>query len=584
MTSASRPPVPKLVVALRRYAWSSFTADVGAGLTVALVAGPLALAFAIASGLPPEYGLYGAGVAGAIVAAGGGSMCQIAGPAGAFVVLAANVVAGHGVGGLVTCTLMAGAMLIALGLSGLGEVVRFIPRPVVVGFANGVAIVLASTQLRELLGLTMPAMPGAFAPRVAAIAAALPTLHVPSAALAAATLAIVVVCTLWRTRVPGAIVALAAGTLAVAALGLPVATIDTRFHGLQGWPSIAAPELGPGAIVALLPPAFAVAMLGAIASVMSATAADRRCGDRHNPNVELIAQGLANLASPLFGGLPSAGAAVRTAVNVDAGARTPIAAVVQALILLAIALWGSAYAALVPMPVLAAIVIAMAWRAGDWREVTGVFHGGPLDAGVWAITLGLTILADLTQAVEVGLALAALLVIRRVATTADLAEVAGEAVARTPAGQAPEPEIPPFVAVFRVTGPLLFGSVDALDLIRDRLDGLPPIVILRLRHMTAVDAAGLQAIEDLARAVQATSRVFLVAGAREQPLALMRRARFERRLGADRLCATFEDALGRAREIHAHRFSGAWPDVGAPIPLPPDSRPESGDEAFVNIR
>lgn len=574
-----RPPLPKLVIALRTYSWADFTADVAAGVTVALVALPLAMAFAIASGLPPETGIYCAIVTGAIISVFGGSKVQIGGPTGAFVVLVAGIIATHGPGGLFLCTLMGGVLLVVLGATGMGTAIRFIPRPVVVGFANGIAILIATTQLREFLGLTMTRMPDDFTGRMAEIGRALPTTDPWTACLGVATLLVLILCRTLKTRIPGTIVALLAGTAAAYVLGLPVATIDTRFHGLPGgWPAIAIPELRADLVIGLLPPAFTIAMLGAIESLMSATHADRLTGDRHNPNVELVAQGVANIASPLFGGLPATGAIARTATNIRAGGRTPVAGLVHALTLLAIVVFAAPLAAAIPMPVLAAIVVMVAWKMGDWAEIADVFRTGLTDAGVWAITFALTVFAGLTQAVEVGLALAALLFIRRVSTTTDVAQVTDELVARTPPEVLQDTPVPPFVAVFRVTGPLLFGSTDRLDVVRDRLDGLPPIVILRLRYMTSIDTTGLGALEDLARDVRATSRVFLLTGAREQPLALMRRAQLDRRLGPEHICATFDDALTRAREIHAQRFSGAWPNVGAPLSQPLNTLPESGDE------
>jgi len=574
-----RPPVPKLLIALRRYSWRDFSADVTAGVTVGLVALPLAMAFAIASGLPPEAGLYCAIVTGAIISAFGGSRVQIGGPTGAFVVVVAGIVATHGVSGLFMCTMMGGVLLVILGATGMGSAIRFIPRPVVVGFTNGIAIIIATTQLREFLGLTMTRMPDDFTGRMAEIGRALPTTDPWTACLAVATLLVLILCQTLKTRIPGTIVALLAGTAAAHVLGLPVATIDTRFHGIpSGWPGFAIPEFRADLVIGLLPPAFTVAMLGGIESLMSATIADRLTGDRHNPNVELVAQGLANIASPLFGGLPATGAIARTATNIRSGARSPVAGIVHAATLLAIVLFAAPLAALVPMPVLAAILMMVAWNMGDWAEIPDVFRTGLTDASVWAVTFALTVFADLTQAVEVGMALAALLFIRRVAATTDVAQVTDEFVARTRPDALHDKAIPPFVAVFRVTGPLLFGGTDKLDAVRDRLDGLPPIVILRLRYMTAIDATGLRAIEDLARDVRATSRVFLVSGAREQPLAVMRRSHFERRLGAQHICATFDDALARAREIHARQFSGAWPDVDLPLSQPVDTLPESGDE------
>jgi len=584
-SQARRPAVPKLLVALRRYSWATLGADVGAGVTVGLVALPLAMAFAIASGLPPESGIYCAIVTGAIISAGGGSMVQIGGPTGAFVVVIAGIVATHGVAGLFMCTMMGGVMLVLLGLAGMGSAIRFIPRPVVVGFTNGIAVIIATTQLREFLGLTMTRMPGDFVGRMLEIGRALPTTDPATAVLSVCTLLVLILCVTLKTRIPGAIVALVAGTTAALVLGLPVATIDTRFHGIpSGWPAFALPAFRLDLVIGLLPAAFTVAMLGGIESLMSATIADRLTGDRHNPNVELVAQGVANIASPLFGGLPATGAIASTAANVRAGAKTPVAGLVHALVLLAIVLWAAPLAALVPMPVLAAILLMVAWNMGDWAEIPDIFRTGLTDASVWAVTLALTIFADPTQAVEVGMALAALLFIRRVTSTTDIAQVTDELVVRRRPDMLQDKEIPPFVAVFRVTGTLLFGSTDKLDVVRDRLDGLPPIVILRLRYMTAIDATGLRAIEDLAHAVWSTSRVFLVSGAREQPLAVMRRSHFERRLGAQHMCPTFDDALARAREIHAQRFSSAWPNVAAPIPLPVDTRPETGDHPAATAR
>jgi SulP family sulfate permease len=575
-----RSAVPKLFLSLRRYSWRAFSADVTAGVIVGLVALPLAMAFAIASGLPPEAGIYGAIVGGVLVSALGGSAVQIGGPTGAFVVVAAGIVATHGADGLFTCTLMAGVLLVVLGLSGMGGAIRFIPRPVVVGFTNGIAVTLATTQIREFLGLTMTQMPGDVAGRMAAIGMALSTADPSTSVLAVATLLILVLCAALETRVPGILVALAAGTAAAVLLGLPVATIDSRFHGLPaGWPVFELPGFRADLVLTLLPSAFAVAMIGGLESLMSATAADRLDGDRHNPNVELVAHGVANVAAPFVGGPPAAGALARTAANVRAGARTPIAGLVHAVVLLAVALWAAPLAAQAPMAVLAAIVVMVAWQMGDWAEIPDIFRTGLADAGVWAVTFALTVFADLAQAVPVGMALAALLFIRRAAATTDTARVTGEEAAGARPETQPEKPIPPFAAVFRVTGPLLFGSTDALDVVRERLDGLPPIVILRLRDMTAIDTTGLGAIEDLARDVGASGRVFLVSGAREQPLALMRRVRFDRRLGAERICATFDDALARAREIHGQRFSGAWPNVDAPLTQPEDTRPESGDAA-----
>jgi SulP family sulfate permease len=557
---SKRVAIPKLIVALRDYSWRALSADVTAGLTVGLVALPLAMAFAISSGLPPESGIYTAIITGFLISALGGSMVQIGGPTGAFVVVVSGIVAQHGAEGLFMCTMIAGVMLVILGATGMGNAIRFIPRPVVVGFTNGIAVIIASTQIKDFFGLTVDRMPGELVGRMATLARHAHTIDAASTGLAAAMLALLIVSARWKSRVPGTILALFVGTLIAAMFGMSVDTIDSRFHGIpSGLPELHVPQFRLDLVLTLLTPAFTVAMLGGIESLMSAVVADRMSGDRHNPNVELVAQGVANIASPLFGGLPATGALARTATNIRSGARTPVAGIVHALTLLIVVLFAAPLAGYIPMPVLAALLMMVAWNMGDWGEIPDVFRMSLTDISVWLVTLLLTVFADLTQAVEVGMALAALLFIRRVATTTDVAQVTDEFIARTRPDMLQDKEIPPYVAVFRVTGPLLFGSTDKLDVILERLDGLPPIVILRLRYMTAIDATGLQAIADLADAVRRTHRVFLVSGAREQPRATMVRARFDRHLGAENICATYDDALERARDIHEQRFSGAWP-------------------------
>ncbi len=560
--ASRRPSVPKLVVALRNYSFATFVSDAGAGITVGLVALPLAMAFAIASGLPPEAGVYCAVVTGFLISALGGSMVQIGGPTGAFVVVVSGIVAQHGVDGLFMCTMMGGVMLVVLGATGMGSAINFIPRPVVVGFTNGIAIVIASTQIRDFFGLTVGAMPGDFAGRMMTLAGSLPTLSYWATAVSLVTLSILVLCLVKKTAVPGTIVVLLGGTLLSAVFGMPVETIESRFDGIPGGlPQLRIPAFRADLLLSLLPSAFTVAMLGGIESLMSAVVADRMSGDRHNPNVELVAQGVANIASPLFGGLPATGAIARTATNIRSGAKTPVAGLIHALTLLVVLLVAAPLAGYIPMPVLAAILLVVAWNMGDWEEIPDIFRTSLTDAAVWLVTLLLTVFADLTQAVEVGMALAALLFIRRVTTTTDVAQVTDEFIARTRPDMLQDKEIPPYVAVFRVTGPLLFGSTDKLDLVRDRLDGLPPIVILRLRYMTAIDATGLRAIEDLAASVRASNRVFLVSGAREQPRALMTRARFDWHVGPANVCPTYDDALARAAMIYEDRFSGTWPRV-----------------------
>jgi SulP family sulfate permease len=541
---------PKLALALAHYDRRKALGDVVAGVTVGLVALPLAMAFAISSGLPPQSGIYTAIVAGTIISAFGGSRVQIGGPTGAFVVIVAGIVAVHGVDGLFMCTLMAGVLLLALGLTGMGTAVRFIPRPVVVGFTNGIAILIASTQIRDLLGLRIDTVPGDFLPRLQTLATHVQTWSPAATTLAVGSLATIILMSRVSKHVPGSIVALFLATVTVSVFGWDVETIGTRFGGIpSGLPPIHLPAFHPELIGGLIMPAVTVAMLGAIESLMSAIVADRMTGDRHNSNVELVAQGLANIASPLFGGLPATGAIARTATNIRSGARTPIAGIVHAMTLLLILLFAAPLVRHIPLAVLAAILMVVAYNMGEWSEIPDLFRLTKTDVAVWLVTFTLTVFADLTVAVGVGMVLAALLFIHRVAETTTVTAVTDEYVREGHPHILQYKAIPAYVKIFRIHGPFLFGATDKLRLILDHVDGLPDIVILRLRNMTALDGTGLHAIEELADALHASGRQLLLCGARHQPAHVMRRAGL-RHVGVSNICAHVEDALQRARDLH----------------------------------
>ncbi len=542
---------PALVAALRGYDRQKAAADLTAGVTVGLVALPLAMAFAISSGLPPQAGLYTAVIAGGLISLLGGARLQIGGPTGAFVVIVAGIVAEHGVDGLFVCTVMAGAMLVVLGATGMGSAVRFIPRPVVVGFTNGIAVLIASTQIRDFFGLTVPSVPGAFVPRMQVLAGAFHTWSPAATTLSVATLALIVIANRLSKRIPGAIVALAAGTIAVVALRLPVETIGTRFGGLPaGPPAFRLPAFRWSLLGGLLLPSMTVAMLGAIESLMSAMVADRMTGDRHDSNMELVAQGAANIAAPFFGGLPATGAIARTATNIRSGAQTPVAGIVHALTLLAVLMVAAPLARHVPLAGLAAILIVVAYNMGDWGEIPELLRLTKTDVMVWIVTFALTVFADLTQAVGVGMVCAALLFIKRVADTTTVTAVTDEYVIEGQVHTLQNQDIPPYVRIYRIHGPFLFGATDKLRPLLDDLDGLPPVVILRLRNMTALDATGLRAFEELAQALDASGRHLLLCGARHQPAGLIARADFHRHIGDANICANVTDALQRAREIY----------------------------------
>jgi SulP family sulfate permease len=553
--------LPKSVLCLRHYSRRMFFGDLLAGITVGLVALPLAMAFAIASGVPPQSGLYCAIVAGFTISALGGSSTQIGGPTGAFVVVVFGIVAKYGLDGLFMCTMMAGVILILLGVTGLGSAVKFIPRPVVIGFTNGIAVLIASTQIKDFFGLKIDKVPGEFAARISALAHNFSTFSPLETALGVASLAVIVFFRRYVQRVPGYIVVLFAATAAVVAFKLPVQTIGTRFGGIpSGFPPIHIPQFHVDIMRPLLSPAIAVAMLGAIESLMSAVVSDRLSGDRHNPNVELVAQGVANMLSPLVGGLPATGAIARTATNIRSGAKTPVAGMIHSLTLLAIVLFAAPLARFIPLTVLAAILLVVSYGMGEWREIPGILRMSSLEIGVWIVTFALTVFADLTVAVEAGMILASLVYIRKVTQTTTVSEVTPEYLRDGEAHILQPKNIPPYVSIFRIHGPFLFGATDKIDVVYGRLSDLPRIVILRLRNMTAIDATGIQALEALADRIRDSGRVLIVCGAREQPALRMRRAGFDHSIGEENFCVSVSAALDRARKIES-ALHEARPDV-----------------------
>jgi SulP family sulfate permease len=543
--------LPKSVQCLKDYNGRKFTADVVAGVTVGLVALPLAMAFAIASGVPPQAGLYTAIIAGFLISALGGSTTQIGGPTGAFVVVVYGIVARHGLDGLYMCTLMAGVLLVILGITGLGSAVKYIPRPVVVGFTNGIAVIIASTQIKDFFGLKVDKVPGEFLARMEVLARNFRTLSPLETGLGTLALALILVFARYVKKVPGYIVALFVGTAIVALFKLPVETIGTRFGGIPaGLPKLQMPQFRFDLLRPLISPAVTVAMLGAIESLMSAVVSDRMSGGKHNPNVELVAQGVANVFSPLFGGLPATGAIARTATNIRSGAKTPVAGMVHALTLLAIVLFAAPLARFIPLAVLAAILFVVSYNMGEWREIPELLKLSHLEIGTWAVTFLLTVFADLTVAVEVGMILAALVFIRKVTSTTTVTQVTEEYVREGYAHILQHKEIPAYVTIFRIHGPFLFGATDKIDEIFAQIEELPPIVILRLRNMTAIDATGLQALEKLADVVHSSGRGLILCGAREQPARLMKQAEFEQHVGSENVCRSVEEALERAKQLH----------------------------------
>src|SRR5271169_4978649 len=543
--------LPRLISCLKDYSWQKFAADTLAGVTVGLVALPLAMAFAIASGVAPQAGLYCAIVAGFLISALGGSTTQIGGPTGAFVVVVYGIVAKHGLDGLFMCTMMAGVILVVLGATGLGTAVKFIPRPVVVGFTNGIAVIIASTQIKDFFGIKVDNVPGEFLARIEVLVRHFGSFSPLETGLGVLSLALILVFMRFVKRVPGTIVALFAGTALVVLFKLPVETIGTRFGGIpSGFPGIKIPQFRFDLLRPLISPAITVAMLGAIESLMSAVVSDRMSGTKHNPNVELVGQRIANIMSPLFGGLPATGAIARTATNIRSGAKTPVAGMMHALTLLAIVLFAAPLARFIPLSVLAAILLVVSYNMGEWREIPELLKLSPLDIGVWLITFALTVFADLTVAVEAGMILAALVYIRKVTNTTTVAQVTDEYLREGQVHILQHKEIPSYVTIFRIHGPFLFGATDKIDEVIERIPELPRIIVVRLRNMTAIDATGLQALENLADAVHESGRGLILCGAREQPARLMHQAEFEEHVGAGNISPSISVALERAKVLY----------------------------------
>jgi SulP family sulfate permease len=527
---------PRLADSLRGYTKDDFRADAAAGVTVGVVALPLAMAFAIASGVKPEQGIFTAIIAGFLIATLGGSKVQIGGPAGAFVVLLYAIVERYGVASLLISTFMAGVLMFAMGALRLGNLIRFIPVSIVIGFTNGIAVIIALQQVKDFLGLSIAKMPANFFSQVDALWHALDTLNTTALALGAASLAIVVFWPKsyaandaswrrWMARVPGTIVVLLLGTLAVSLAGLQVETIGTRFGGIpQGLPAFSLPEFNWETAQNLAMPTLSIALLGAIESLLCARVADGLIHDRHDPNQELMAQGIANFVAPFFGGIAATGTVARTVTNVRSGARTPIAGIVHSATLLAIVLALAPLAHDIPLASLAAILLFVAWNMGDWREFARLRHFSLSYRTILLATFLLTVVFDITVAVQAGLVLASLFFIRRISTLTRVEPISLPTdYATTASGRR--------VAAYRIFGSLFFGSVTRLEQLLDPAQPLADVVVLELHQVINLDTTGLDALRSLHRMLQRRGGRLVIAEPNEQPLSLMRRSGFVDEIG-----------------------------------------------------
>lgn len=533
---------PELLTALRGYTREQFVRDLTAGVIVGVVALPLAIAFAIASGVTPDRGLYTAIVAGFLISALGGSRVQIGGPTGAFVVIVYAIVQQYGIDGLTVATIMAGVLLIIFGTLGLGSTIRFIPFPVITGFTSGIAIIIFSGEIKDLLGLRMGAVPAHFLEKLIAYSGHLGSINPWAVAVSIGSLATLVLWPRISHRVPGPLIALLGATVLVQLFHLPVETIGSRFGAIPtGIPAPHMPSITIHAAAALAQPALAIALLGAIESLLSAVVSDGMIGAQHDSNTELIAQGIANIASPLFGGIPATGAIARTATNVKNGGRTPVAGMVHALTLLAITVFAGRWAALIPMACLGAILTVVAYHMSEWRTFRSELRSPRSDVAVLLATFGLTVLIDLVFAIEVGMVMAAFLFMRRMAVTAGVHLDSAPDTERAVGAHRG-------IEIYEISGPLFFGAAATFHDALSRVANRRPVMILRMGRVPAIDATGLRRLADLVRRLRHEGTLVILSELHAQPREALGRSTVLDDVGPENLAATLDAALVIADE------------------------------------
>ena len=549
---------PKLFVALQCYSRARLARDIGAGLTVGVVALPLAMAFAIASGLKPEAGIFTAIIAGFLVSALGGSRVQIGGPAGAFIVIVYGIVQRYGLGNLIIATAMSGVLLFLMGLLKLGTLIRFIPISVVIGFTNGIAVLIGLSQIKDFLGLQVKVMPADFFGILSTIGRNLDSLNTQSFALALASLAVII---LWQvmmpkigsaqfvgrlTPIPGSIVALVLATVAVSVLGLQVDTIGSRFGGIpSSLPSFQLPDFSWETAKFLVIPTTTLALLGSIESLLCARVADGMIDDRHNPNQELMAQGIANFICPFFGGMPATGTIARTVTNIKNGGSSPIAGMVHAVTLLLVILIAAPLAKDVPLACLSAILMFVAWNMGEWREFVHLRHYRMPYRVTLLVVFFLTVIFDLTVAVEVGLVAACLTFIYRISSLSRCEEVAVADFPDLASVAGPERTL----ASYRLYGALFFGAVKLIENLQDNLPA--KVLLLDLKNLLYVDSSGADTLNDLARSCHNSGVSLLICGLSHQPLDIARRSGFVNQVGAEHFYPDLASGVSAAVQLAA---------------------------------
>ncbi len=548
---------PKLFYTLKNYSRASFTADLMSGLIVGIVALPLAIAFGIASGVSPEKGIITAIVAGFFVSLFGGSRVQIGGPTGAFIVIVYGIIQQYGESGLMIATIMAGVFLILLGLFHLGTIIKYIPYPIVVGFTSGIALTIFSTQLKDFFGLTVDNVPGDFIEKWIVYVRHFHTIDLWSTLVGVLSVVIIALTPRFSKKVPGSLVAIVVMTVGVWLLKTyagvtSVATIGDRFSISAALPDASVPSMTWDTIKGLISPAVTIAILGAIESLLSATVADGVTGDKHNSNQELIGQGIANVFSPIFGGIPATGAIARTMTNINNGGRTPVAGIVHAVVLLLIFLFLMPLAQYIPMACLAGVLVVVSYNMSGWRTFKELLRNPKSDVGVLLVTFFLTVIFDLTIAIEVGLLLACLMFMKRMAESTQISVITDDLDPNKESDIELHEEhltIPDRVEVYEINGPYFFGIANKFEEEMIRIGDRPKVRIIRMRKVPFVDSTGIHNLTNLCRMSQREGIIIVLSGVNPRVHETLEKASFYELLGKDNICSNINEALAKAREI-----------------------------------
>ena len=554
---------PRLLHCLRKYNRKTFIADVMAGIIVGIVALPLAIAFGIASGVTPEKGIITAIVAGFVISALGGSKVQIGGPTGAFIIIIYGIIQQYGLEGLTIATIMAGVFLILFGLLHLGTIIKYIPYPIVVGFTSGIAVTIFTTQVKDLFGLSISNLPSDFIEKWQCYAANFSTADLWSSIVGIASVAVIMLMPKINKKIPGSLVAIIIMTVLALLLKqyagvTTIETIGDRFSISNSLPQADMPHITWETIKSLVSPALTIAILGAIESLLSAAVADGVIGDHHNSNTELVAQGVANLASPLFGGIPATGAIARTMTNINNGGRTPIAGIVHAVVLLLIFLFLMPLAKYIPMACLAGVLVVVSYGMSGWRSFLALMNNPKSDVTVLLITFFLTIIFDLTVAIEVGLIIACLLFMRRMSETTDVKVISDEInpdeeYSSLELGNLEHLTIPKGVEVYEINGPYFFGAGNRFEEIMATFGDRPKVRVIRMRKVPFVDSTGIHNLTNLCLMSKKEGIQIVLSGVTQKVDAQLTKAGFQDIVGTENICSHIDLALARAREIMAEK-------------------------------